>query len=90
LKPSKQSIRRLEGSHCKANPVALDLQNWWHRFWAVYIFRCAGASPESLEIFSEIPNFPKTPEKIPEYPSYTDKIVLSGDFQDSPIHPPSR
>jgi hypothetical protein len=24
----------------------------------------------------------------PEYPGFTDKIVLSGDFQDSPVHPP--
>jgi hypothetical protein len=24
----------------------------------------------------------------PEYPGFTNKIVLSGDFQDSPIHPP--
>jgi hypothetical protein len=61
--------------------VAPDLQKQWHRFWAVCIFRCAGASPE-------IPDFPKTPEKSPEYPGLTDKIVLSGDFQDSPIHPP--
>jgi hypothetical protein len=27
-------------------------------------------------------------EKSSEYPGFTDKIVLSGDFQDSPIHPP--
>jgi hypothetical protein len=50
----------------------------------VCLFRCAGDSPEIPEIFPEIPNFPETPE----YPSFTDKIVLSGDFQDSPIHPP--
>jgi hypothetical protein len=87
LKPSKQS-RRLEGSHCQANPVAPDLQNQWHRFWAVYIFHYAGASPEIMEIFPEIPNFSKTPEKSPEYPDFADKIVLSDDFQDSPIHPP--
>jgi hypothetical protein len=61
--------------------VAPDLQNRWNRFWAVCIFRCAGASPE-------IPDFPETPEKSLEYLSLTDKIVLSGDFQDSPIHPP--
>jgi hypothetical protein len=61
--------------------VAPDLQNWWHRFWAMCIFRCAGTSPE-------IPDFPETPEKSLEYPGLTDKIVLSGDFQDSPIHPP--
>jgi hypothetical protein len=46
-------------------------------------FRCEGAS-------SEIPDFPETPEKSPEYPGFTDKFVLSSDFQDSPIHPPSR
>jgi hypothetical protein len=63
-------------------------QTRWHRFWAVYIFHCAGASPEIPEISLEIPDFPKTPEKSPEYPGFTDKIVLSGDFQDSPIHPP--
>jgi hypothetical protein len=44
------------------------------------LIRCAGASPEILEIFPEIPDFPVTPEKIPEYPGFTDKIVLSGDF----------
>jgi hypothetical protein len=39
------------------------------------------------EISLEIPDFPETLEKNPEYPVFTDKIVLSGDFQDSPIHP---
>jgi hypothetical protein len=63
--------------------VALDLQNRWHQFWAVCIFRCAGASPE-------IPDFPETPEKSPEYPGLTDKIVLSGDFQELVYSPPSR
>jgi hypothetical protein len=72
-----------EGSHCQANPVAPDLQNR-----AVCSFRCEGASPEISEIFPEIPEFPETPEKSPEYPGFTDKFVLSGDFQDSPIHPP--
>jgi hypothetical protein len=70
-----------EGSHCQANPVAPDLQTRWHRFWAVYIFRYAGASPKILD-------FPETLEKSLEYPVFTDKFVLSGDFQDSPIHPP--
>jgi hypothetical protein len=51
-------------------------------------FRCAGASPEIPKIFPKIPDFPETPEKSPEYPGFTDKFVLSGDFQDSPIHPP--
>jgi hypothetical protein len=41
-----------------------------------------------MEIFQEIPDFPETPEKSPDYPGFTDKIVLSSDFQDSPIHPP--
>jgi hypothetical protein len=84
---SKQKEAEEEGSHFQANPVASDLQNWWHRFWAVYIFRCAGTRPEIPEISPEIPDFPETPEKSPEYPGFTDKIVLSGDFQDSPIHP---
>jgi hypothetical protein len=70
--------------------VAPDLQNRWHRFWAVYLFRCEGASLEISEIFLEFPDFPEIPEKSLEYPGFTDKIVLSGDFQDSPIHPPSR
>jgi hypothetical protein len=51
-------------------------------------FRCEGASPETPEIFPEISDFLETPEKSPEYPAFTDKFVLSGDFQDSPIHPP--
>jgi hypothetical protein len=46
----------------------------------VCIFRCASASPK-------IPDFAETPGKSPEYPGFTNKIVLSGDFQDSPIHP---
>jgi hypothetical protein len=70
--------------------VAPDLQNLWHRFWAVCSFRCEGASPETPEIFPETPDFPEIPEKSPEYPGFTGKFVLSGDFQDSPIHPPSR
>jgi hypothetical protein len=56
----------------------------------VCLFRCKGASPEIPEISPEIPDFPETPEKSPEYPGFTDKFVLSGDFQDLPIHPPSR
>jgi hypothetical protein len=68
--------------------VTPDLQNRWHQFWAVYIFLCAGTSLEISEIFPEIPNFPETPEKNLEYTGFTDKFVLSGDFQDSPIHPP--
>jgi hypothetical protein len=68
--------------------VAPDLQNWWHRFWAVCIFCCAGTSPKIPEIFPKIPDFPETPGKSPEYLGFTNKIVLSGDFQDSPIHPP--
>jgi hypothetical protein len=65
-------------------------QTWWHRFWAVCLFRCAGASPEIPEIFPEIPNFPETVEKSSEYPDFTDKFVLSIDLQDSHIQPPSR
>jgi hypothetical protein len=86
---SKQ-VGEEEGSHYLANPVAPDLQNWWHRFWAVCSFRCEGTSPEILDISPEIPDFPETPEKSLEYPGFTNKFVLSGDFQDSPIHPPSR
>jgi hypothetical protein len=55
--------------------VASDLQNRWHQFWAVCIFRCAGASLEIPEIFPKIPDFPETPGKSPEYPSFTNKIV---------------
>jgi hypothetical protein len=51
-------------------------------------FCCEGTSLEILEIYPEIPDFPETPEKSLEYPGFTDKFVLSGDFQDSPIHPP--
>jgi hypothetical protein len=69
--------------------VAPDLQNRWHRFWAACSFRCEGGSPEIPEIFPEILDFPETPEKSPEYLGFTDKFVLSGDFQDPPIHPPS-
>jgi hypothetical protein len=74
LKANKQSRRRSEGSHYQANPVAPDLQNRWHRFWAVCLFRCAGASPEIPEIFPEILDFPETLEKSPEYPGFTDKL----------------
>jgi hypothetical protein len=54
----------------------------------VWSFRCEGASPEIPEVSPEIPDFPETPEKSLESPGFTDKFVLSGDFQDSPIHPP--
>jgi hypothetical protein len=56
----------------------------------VCLFRCEGTSPEIPEISPEIPDIPETLEKSPEYPRFTDKFVLSGDFQDSPIHLPSR
>jgi hypothetical protein len=65
-------------------------QTRWHRFWAVCLFRCVGASPDIPEIFPEIPDFPETPEKSSEYPDFTDKFVLNSDFQDSHIQPPSR
>jgi hypothetical protein len=51
----------------------------------VYIFRCAGTSPEIPEIFPKVPDFPETLKKKSGVPG---KIFLSGDFQDSPIHPP--
>jgi hypothetical protein len=50
--------------------------------------RCEGTSPEIPEIPPEIPDFPETPEKSTEYPGFTDKFILSGVFQDSPIQPP--
>jgi hypothetical protein len=53
----------------------------------VHIFLYVDASPEILEISPEISDFAETPEKSLEYLGFTDKIVLSGDFQDSPIHP---
>jgi hypothetical protein len=54
----------------------------------VRVLRCTGAGQEYPEISPESPDFPETPGKSPEYLGLTDKIVLSGDFQDSPIHPP--
>jgi hypothetical protein len=69
--------------------VAPDLQNRWHRFLAVCIFCCADTSPKIPEIFPKIPDIPETPGKSPEYPGFINKFVLSGDFKDSPIHPPS-
>jgi hypothetical protein len=56
----------------------------------VYIFRYTGASPKILEISLDISDFPETPEKSPEYLGFNDKIVLSGDFQDSLFTPLSR
>jgi hypothetical protein len=90
--PSKQEEEEEEeeGSHCQANPVAPDLQNRWHRFWAVWLFRCEGASPEIPEISPEISDFPETLEKSPESPGFTDKFVLSGDFSELAYSPPSR
>jgi hypothetical protein len=46
----------------------------------VHIFRCAGTTPEIPEISLDIPDFSETLEKSLEYPGFTDKIVLSGDF----------
>jgi hypothetical protein len=57
-------------------------------FWAVWLFRCEGASQEILAISPEIPNFPETPEKSPESPGFTDKFVLSGDFSGVAYSPP--
>jgi hypothetical protein len=72
------------GSHCQANPVAPDLQNWWHQFLAVWLFHCERACPEIPEISLEIPDFPETPES----PGFTDKFVLSGDFSGLAYSPP--
>jgi hypothetical protein len=85
----KQEVEK-EGSHCQANPVAPILQNWWYRFWAVWLFRCEGASPEIPEISPKIPDFPETPEKSLENSGFTDKFVLSGDFSGLSYSPPSR
>jgi hypothetical protein len=95
FKPNKQTRRRRRGESLPgkpggtgfAKPVAPDLQNRWHQFWAVCLFRCKGASPEIPEIFPEFSDLLQTPEKSPEYPGFTDKIVLSGDFHDSPTPP---
>jgi hypothetical protein len=89
--PSKQEEEEEEeGSHCQANPVAPDLQNRWHQFCAVWLFRCKGARPKIPEISLEIPDFPETPEKSPESPGFTDKFVLSVDFSGLAYSPPSR
>jgi hypothetical protein len=85
----KQEVEE-ERSHCQANPVAPDLENRWHRFWAVCSFRCEGVSPEIPEIFPEIPDFLETPEKSPENPGFTYNFVLSGDFSGLAYSPPSR
>jgi hypothetical protein len=82
FKTNKQTRRRRRGE-------SLPWQTRWHQFWAVRLFRCEGTSLEILELSPEILDFPETPEKSPEYPGFTDKFVLSGDFQDSPINPPS-
>jgi hypothetical protein len=85
--PNKQTRRRRRGESLPGKPGGTEFANRRHRFWAVCSFRCEGASLEIPEIFPEISDFPETPEKSPEYPELTDKFVLSGDFQDSPIHP---
>jgi hypothetical protein len=54
----------------------------------VWLFRCEGVSPEILEISPEIPDFPETPEKIPENPGFTNKFVLSGVFSGLACSPP--
>jgi hypothetical protein len=76
LKPNMQTRRRRRGESLPgkpggtgfAKPVAPVLQNRWHRFWVVYIFRCAGANLEIPEISPEIPDFLETLEKSPDYP----------------------
>jgi hypothetical protein len=84
---TKQEVEK-EGSHCLANPVAPILHNRWHQFWAVWLFRCEGTSPEISEISPGIPDFPEIPEKSPENPGFTDKFVLSGDFSGLAYSPP--
>jgi hypothetical protein len=85
FKLNKQTRRRRRGESLPGKPGGTGFAKRWHRFWAVCLFRCEGVSLEIPEIFPEIPNFPETPDKSPEYPGFTDKFVLSGDFQDSPI-----
>jgi hypothetical protein len=81
--PNKQTRRRRRGKSLPGKPGGTGFAKP-----AVFIFHCAGTSSEIQEISPEISDFPETPEKSPEYPGFTDKFVLSGDFQDSPIHPP--
>jgi hypothetical protein len=69
-----------EGSHCQANLVAPVLGS-------VHIPLCRRQS-EILEISPDILDFLETLEKSSENSRFTDNIVLSDDFQDSPIHPP--
>jgi hypothetical protein len=76
LKPSKQTRRR--GESLLGKPGGTRFAKLVAPVLAVCIFRYTGVIPEIPEFF---------PETL-EYPSLTDKIVLSGDFQDSPIHPP--
>jgi hypothetical protein len=45
-------------------------------------YSAAKAPVQIPEISPEIPDFPETPEKSSEFPGFTDKFVLSGDFQD--------
>jgi hypothetical protein len=81
LKPSKQTRRR--GESLLGKPGGTRFAKLVAPVLAVCIFRYTGVIPEIPEFFPENPDFPETPE----YPSLTNKIVLSGDFQDSPIHP---
>jgi hypothetical protein len=78
----KRAIKKeVRGESLPGKPGGTGFAKPVHRFWAVCIFHCASASPK-------IPDFPETPGKIPEYSGFTNKIVLSGDFQDLPIQPP--
>jgi hypothetical protein len=52
LKPNKQTRRRRRGESLPGQPGGTGFA------WAVYIFRCAGASPEILKISPEISDFP--------------------------------
>jgi hypothetical protein len=83
FKSNKQTRRRKRGESLPGKPGGTGFAKLVAPVWAVCLFRCAGAS-------SKILDFPETPGKSPEYPGFTNKIVLSGDFQDSPIHAPSR
>jgi hypothetical protein len=69
FKSNKQTRSRRREESLPGKPGGTGFANRWHRFWAVSLFRCEGASPE-------ISDFPETPEKSPEYPRFTKKFVL--------------
>jgi hypothetical protein len=88
FKSNKQTRRRIRGESLPGKPGGTGFAKPMPPvLGSVFIPLRRRQYRYSGDISPEILDFPKTPEKSLEYSGFTDKFVLSGDFQDTPIHP---